>query len=77
MSFSSSSLLISSHVISSHLISIGGGRRFVVLTTAGPDRVGIVHSLSSHLRGLHANIEESRMTVLGKCEERITIGLHV
>ncbi len=36
-----------------------------VVTTAGPDRPGIVHSIASHVHSLGANIEESRMTCLG------------
>ena len=36
-----------------------------VVTTAGPDRPGLVHSIAGHLHSLGANIEESRMTCLG------------
>ena len=39
--------------------------RSIVLTTTGPDQAGIVHSLTSHLSSLSANIEESRMAILG------------
>ena len=37
----------------------------VVITLAGPDRVGIVSDLSACLHELQGNIEESRMTILG------------
>ena len=36
-----------------------------VVTTAGPDRPGIVHSIASQVHSLGCNIEESRMTCLG------------
>jgi predicted amino acid-binding ACT domain protein len=37
----------------------------VVITAAGPDRPGIVSDLSAALQGANANVEESRMTILG------------
>lgn len=38
----------------------------IVLTAAGPDRPGIVHDMSALLSGsAGANVEESRMTILG------------
>jgi len=41
------------------------GRGFSVLTAVGPDRVGIVDDLSGAVTGAGANIEESKMAVLG------------
>jgi len=38
---------------------------FSVLTAVGPDRVGIVDDLSGAVSGAGANIEESKMAVLG------------
>lgn len=40
-------------------------RSHVVITTIGPDRPGIVEAVSAWLLGCGANIEESRMAVLG------------
>eukprot|EP01137_Pigoraptor_chileana_P000535 Opistho-2@36893 len=41
------------------------GPRSVVVTAAGPDRKGIVSDLSKQLKKHGANVEESRMTILG------------
>lgn len=42
-----------------------GDRDYVVLTAVGPDRPGLVNELSSLIREAGANIEDSRMAVLG------------
>lgn len=42
-----------------------GDRGYVVLTAVGPDRPGLVNELSSLIREAGANIEDSRMAVLG------------
>ena len=39
---------------------------YVVLTGMGPDRSGIVNTLSGFLLDCSANIEDSRMAVLGE-----------
>lgn len=41
------------------------GRRYVVFTAVGPDRPGLVNELSSLIRTAGANLEDSRMAVLG------------
>jgi glycine cleavage system transcriptional repressor len=51
-----------------------------VITLAGPDRVGIVADLSQAMTKIGANIEESRMTILGADFAillRITIGANI
>ena len=40
-------------------------RRYVVLTAVGPDRPGLVNEMSSLIRTAGANLEDSRMAVLG------------
>jgi glycine cleavage system transcriptional repressor len=40
-------------------------RRYVVLTAVGPDRPGLVNEISSLIRTAGANLEDSRMAVLG------------
>ncbi len=40
-------------------------RRYVVLTAVGPDRPGLVNEMSSLVRETGANLEDSRMAVLG------------
>jgi glycine cleavage system transcriptional repressor len=40
-------------------------RRYVVLTAVGPDHPGLVNQLSSLIREAGANIEDSRMAILG------------
>jgi len=40
-------------------------RRYVVLTAVGPDRPGLVNEMSSLVREAGANLEDSRMAVLG------------
>lgn len=40
-------------------------RRFRVLTAIGKDRPGLVHGMSSLIHGAGANLEDSRMAVLG------------
>lgn len=42
-----------------------GDRRYVVFTAVGPDRPGLVNELSSLIRTADANLEDSRMAVLG------------
>ena len=42
-----------------------GDRRYVVFTAVGPDRPGLVNELSSLIRTAGANLEDSRMAVLG------------
>ena len=42
-----------------------GDRRYVVLTAVGPDHSGIVNDLSSLIGEAGANIEDSRMAILG------------
>jgi glycine cleavage system transcriptional repressor len=44
---------------------MGGDRGYMVLTAVGPDRPGLVNDLSSLLGAAGANIEDSRMAVLG------------
>jgi glycine cleavage system transcriptional repressor len=44
---------------------MGAGRGYVVLTAVGRDHPGIVNSLSSLITGAGANIEDSRMAILG------------
>lgn len=40
-------------------------RRYVVLTAVGPDRPGLVNEISALIRTAGANLEDSRMAVLG------------
>lgn len=40
-------------------------RRYVVLTAVGPDRPGLVNEMSSLVHEAGANLEDSRMAVLG------------
>jgi glycine cleavage system transcriptional repressor len=40
-------------------------RGYLVLTAVGPDRPGLVNALSSLITGAGANLEDSRMAVLG------------
>ena len=40
-------------------------RRYVVFTAVGPDRPGLVNEISSLIRTAGANLEDSRMAVLG------------
>lgn len=42
-----------------------GDRGYVVLTAVGRDHPGLVHGLSSMIREAGANIEDSRMAILG------------
>lgn len=42
-----------------------GERRYVVFTAVGPDRPGLVNEISSLIRAAGANLEDSRMAVLG------------
>jgi glycine cleavage system transcriptional repressor len=42
-----------------------GNRGYVVLTAVGPDHPGLVNSLSSLIDEAGANIEDSRMAILG------------
>jgi glycine cleavage system transcriptional repressor len=42
-----------------------GNRGYLVLTAVGPDRPGLVNDLSSLIREAGANIEDSRMAILG------------
>jgi glycine cleavage system transcriptional repressor len=42
-----------------------GDRRYVVFTAVGPDRPGLVNELSSMIRDAGANLEDSRMAILG------------
>jgi glycine cleavage system transcriptional repressor len=42
-----------------------GDRGYVVLTAVGPDRPGLVNELSSLILAAGANIEDSRMAILG------------
>jgi glycine cleavage system transcriptional repressor len=42
-----------------------GDRRYVVFTAVGPDRPGLVNEISSLIRTAGANLEDSRMAVLG------------
>ena len=42
-----------------------GDRGYVVLTAVGPDRPGLVNALASLIRDAGANIEDSRMAILG------------
>ena len=42
-----------------------GDRDYVVLTAVGPDRPGLVNALSSLIDDAGANIEDSRMAILG------------
>jgi glycine cleavage system transcriptional repressor len=42
-----------------------GDRGYVVLTAVGPDRPGLVNALSSLVGEAGANIEDSRMAILG------------
>jgi glycine cleavage system transcriptional repressor len=44
---------------------MGSDRGYVVLTAVGPDRPGLVNDLSSLIREAGANIEDSRMAILG------------
>jgi glycine cleavage system transcriptional repressor len=47
-------------------MEVGMAREYVVLTAMGPDRPGIVDTLSGFLLDAGANIEDSRMAVLGE-----------
>jgi len=40
-------------------------RGYLVLTAVGPDRPGLVNDLSSLIAGIGANLEDSRMAILG------------
>lgn len=40
-------------------------RRYLVLTAVGPDRPGIVQEISSAIHDSSANLEDSRMAILG------------
>ena len=40
-------------------------RGYLVLTAVGPDRPGLVNALSSLITGAGANLEDSRMAILG------------
>lgn len=40
-------------------------RRYVVFTAVGPDRPGLVNEISALIRAAGANLEDSRMAVLG------------
>ena len=42
-----------------------GDRGYIVLTAVGPDRPGLVNALASLIRDAGANIEDSRMAILG------------
>jgi glycine cleavage system transcriptional repressor len=42
-----------------------GERRYVVFTAVGPDRPGLVNEISSLIRAAGANLEDSRMAILG------------
>jgi glycine cleavage system transcriptional repressor len=42
-----------------------GDRSYVVLTAVGPDRPGLVNALAALIRDAGANIEDSRMAILG------------
>ena len=44
---------------------MGGDRGYVVLTAVGPDHPGLVNGLSSFISEAGANIEDSRMAILG------------
>src|SRR4051812_23996800 len=49
----------------------------VVITASGPDRPGIVHDLTKLLTTAGANVEESRMSILGNDFAillRVTVG---
>jgi glycine cleavage system transcriptional repressor len=41
------------------------GRSYLVLTAVGPDRPGLVNAISSLILGAGANLEDSRMAILG------------
>ena len=41
------------------------GRHYVVFTAVGPDRPGLVNEISSLLHSAGANLEDSRMAILG------------
>jgi glycine cleavage system transcriptional repressor len=45
--------------------TVGGDRGYMVLTAVGPDRPGLVNDLSTLIRAAGANIEDSRMAILG------------
>jgi glycine cleavage system transcriptional repressor len=40
-------------------------RRYVVFTAVGPDRPGLVNEISALIRAAGANLEDSRMAILG------------
>ena len=42
-----------------------GSRGYLVLTAVGPDRPGLVKELSSRISAAGANLEDSRMAILG------------
>jgi len=46
-------------------VAVSGDGGYLVLTAVGPDHPGIVNALSSLIRDAGANIEDSRMAVLG------------
>jgi len=46
-------------------VAMGGDRGYLVLTAVGPDRPGLVNDLSSLIEAAGANIEDSRMAILG------------
>lgn len=43
----------------------GSNKGYLVVTAVGPDRAGIVSELSGLIHGLGANLEDSRMALLG------------
>src|SRR5262245_17850618 len=40
-------------------------RKYMVLTAVGPDRPGLVQDIASIIHGATANLEDSRMAILG------------
>jgi glycine cleavage system transcriptional repressor len=44
---------------------MNGDRNYIALTAVGPDRPGLVNALASLIRDAGANIEDSRMAILG------------
>jgi glycine cleavage system transcriptional repressor len=42
-----------------------GERRYMVLTAVGPDRPGLVQEIAAAIHGAGANLEDSRMAILG------------
>lgn len=44
---------------------MGDDRHYVVFTAVGPDRPGLVNEISSLMHGAGANLQDSRMAILG------------